>query len=89
MEPHLAPGKGSLGISNLLGNSTSEFEAGLKCNLESLTRVLRLILINYGVTTSELLHGLQQLYLVVISIWALVPHFPTQSYLISRKVITV
>lgn len=43
-KPCPAPGRESLRISNLLDNSTGKFEADLKCNVETLNRVLGLLL---------------------------------------------
>lgn len=44
IKPCPAPGRGSLRISNLLGNSTGKFEADLKCNVVTLNRELGLLL---------------------------------------------
>lgn len=40
IKPCPAPGRGSLRISNYLANSSGKFEADVKCNVETLNRVL-------------------------------------------------
>lgn len=44
IKPCPVPGRGSLRISNLLDKSAGKFEADVKCNVETLNRVLGLFL---------------------------------------------